>query len=85
MKELNASVADPADAGAYPITTYSGVLLCSQYADRAKGARYAIFAGDPVPVTDHGCLAQWLATWLKNAKQHVQGQPQSLYLFINLE
>jgi oligopeptide/dipeptide ABC transporter ATP-binding protein len=36
---LDASVADPADAGAYPITTYSGVLLYSQYADRAKGMR----------------------------------------------
>jgi hypothetical protein len=39
VKELDASVADPADAGAYPITTYSGVLLYSQYADRAKGMR----------------------------------------------
>ena len=40
MKELDASVADPADAGAYPITTYSGVLLYSQYADRAKGSPF---------------------------------------------
>jgi phosphate transport system substrate-binding protein len=37
VKELDASVADPADAGAYPITTYSWVLLYSQYADQAKG------------------------------------------------
>jgi phosphate transport system substrate-binding protein len=36
-KELDASVADPADAAAYPITTYSWVLLYSQYADRVKG------------------------------------------------
>jgi oligopeptide/dipeptide ABC transporter ATP-binding protein len=39
VKELDASVADPADAGAYPIATYSRVLLYSQYADRAKGMR----------------------------------------------
>jgi phosphate transport system substrate-binding protein len=37
VKELDASVADPPDAGAYPITTYSWVLLYSQYADRTKG------------------------------------------------
>ena len=37
VKELDASVADPADPGAYPITTYSWMLLYSQYADRAKG------------------------------------------------
>jgi hypothetical protein len=33
---------------------HSRVLLYSQYADRAKGMRYAIFARNPVSVTDHG-------------------------------
>lgn len=37
VKELDASVADPADKGAYPITTYSWVLLYSRYMDQTKG------------------------------------------------
>jgi phosphate transport system substrate-binding protein len=37
VKELDASVADPAPPGAYPITTYSWMFLYPRYADRAKG------------------------------------------------
>jgi phosphate transport system substrate-binding protein len=35
---LNQSVADPADAAAYPIVTFSWILLYRQYADPGKGA-----------------------------------------------
>jgi phosphate transport system substrate-binding protein len=38
VNELAASVTDPADPGAYPITTYSWMLLYSQYRARTKGA-----------------------------------------------
>jgi phosphate transport system substrate-binding protein len=44
VKELDASVADPADSGAYPITTYSWMFLYPHYADRAKGAGVRDFA-----------------------------------------
>ena len=37
VNELAASVSDPADPGAYPITTYSWMLLYSQYRARTKG------------------------------------------------
>ena len=37
VRELDASVADPAAPGAYPITTYSWMFLYPRYADRAKG------------------------------------------------
>jgi phosphate transport system substrate-binding protein len=38
VNELAASVTDPADPGAYPITTYSWMLLYSQYRAKLKGA-----------------------------------------------
>lgn len=44
VKELDASVADPADAGAYPITTYSWMFLYPRYADGAKGKAMHNFA-----------------------------------------
>jgi phosphate transport system substrate-binding protein len=44
VKELDASVADPAEPGAYPITTYSWMLLRSRYADGAKGKAIQDFA-----------------------------------------
>jgi len=37
VKELDASVLDPAASGAYPITTYSWMFLYPRYADPAKG------------------------------------------------
>ena len=43
-KQLDASVADPTDPGAYPITTYSWMLLYPRYTDRAKGAALRDFA-----------------------------------------
>ncbi len=44
VRELDASVADPANAGAYPITTYSWMFLYTKYADRAKGVALREFA-----------------------------------------
>jgi phosphate transport system substrate-binding protein len=44
VKELDASVADPAAPGAYPITTYSWMFLYPRYADRAKGKAMHDFA-----------------------------------------
>ena len=44
VKELDASVADPAAPGAYPITTYSWMFLYPRYADRAKGKAMRDFA-----------------------------------------
>jgi phosphate transport system substrate-binding protein len=44
VKELAASVADPAGAGAYPITTYSWMFLYGHYADQAKGVAVRDFA-----------------------------------------
>jgi phosphate transport system substrate-binding protein len=44
VKELDASVADPAAPGAYPITTYSWMFLYPQYRDRAKGTAVREFA-----------------------------------------
>jgi phosphate transport system substrate-binding protein len=44
VKELDASVADPAGPGAYPITTYSWMFLYPRYADRAKGKAVRDFA-----------------------------------------
>ena len=44
VNELAASVADPSGAGAYPITTYSWMLLYARYADPAKGAVVRDFA-----------------------------------------
>ena len=44
VRELAASVADPSGAGAYPITTYSWMLLYGRYADPAKGAVVRDFA-----------------------------------------
>jgi phosphate transport system substrate-binding protein len=44
VKELDASVADPAAPGAYPITTYSWMFLYPQYRDRAKGLAVHDFA-----------------------------------------
>jgi phosphate transport system substrate-binding protein len=37
VNELAASVSDPVDPGAYPITTYSWILLYPQYRDKIKG------------------------------------------------
>ena len=36
VKELDASVADPSEPGAYPITTYSWMFLRPRYADQVK-------------------------------------------------
>jgi phosphate transport system substrate-binding protein len=44
VKELAASVADPAGAGAYPITTYSWMFLYGRYADQAKAIAVRDFA-----------------------------------------
>jgi phosphate transport system substrate-binding protein len=44
VKELDASVANPADPGAYPITTYSWMFLYPRYADPAKGQAIRDFA-----------------------------------------
>jgi phosphate transport system substrate-binding protein len=44
VKELAASVADPAAPGAYPITTYSWMFLYGQYADKTKEAALQDFA-----------------------------------------
>jgi phosphate transport system substrate-binding protein len=44
VNELDASVADPADPGAYPITTYSWMFLRSRYTDQAKGKALHDFA-----------------------------------------
>jgi phosphate transport system substrate-binding protein len=44
VKQLDASVADPTDPGAYPITTYSWMFLYPRYPDRAKGAALRDFA-----------------------------------------
>lgn len=44
INQLDASVADPADPGAYPITTYSWMFLYPRYSDRAKGAALREFA-----------------------------------------
>jgi phosphate transport system substrate-binding protein len=45
VKALDASVADPAAPGAYPITTYSWMFLYARYTDRAKGKALRDFAG----------------------------------------
>lgn len=44
VKELDASVADPAAPGAYPITTYSWLFLYPRYVDQAKGKAIRDFA-----------------------------------------
>jgi phosphate transport system substrate-binding protein len=44
VKELDASVADPAPPGAYPITTYSWMFLYPRYADHARGMAMRDFA-----------------------------------------
>ncbi len=44
VKELDASVADPAAPGAYPITTYSWMFLYPRYADPARGRAMRDFA-----------------------------------------
>ena len=44
VKELDASVADPANPGAYPITTYSWMFLYPHYTDRAKALALRDFA-----------------------------------------
>jgi phosphate transport system substrate-binding protein len=43
-KELDASVADPANPGAYPITTYSWMFLYPRYSDRTKAVALRDFA-----------------------------------------
>jgi phosphate transport system substrate-binding protein len=43
-KQLDVSVADPPDPGAYPVTTYSWMLLYPRYPDRTKGAALRDFA-----------------------------------------
>ena len=42
--QLAASVSDPTHPGAYPITTYSWMLLYPEYRDRAKAAALSEFA-----------------------------------------
>ncbi len=44
VKELDASVSDPAASGAYPITTYSWMFLYPRYGDPAKGKAMREFA-----------------------------------------
>jgi len=44
VKALDASVADPADPGAYPITTYSWMFLYPRYHDSAKAIAMLAFA-----------------------------------------
>ena len=44
MKELDASVADPAASGAYPTTIYRWIFLYPRYADQAKGKAMRDFA-----------------------------------------
>jgi phosphate transport system substrate-binding protein len=44
VKELDASVSDPAAPGAYPITTYSWMFLYPRYGDQAKGKAVREFA-----------------------------------------
>ena len=44
VKELDASIADPAAPDAYPITTYSWMFLYPRYADKAKGKAMRDFA-----------------------------------------
>lgn len=44
VKALDASVADPADPGAYPITTYSWMFLDPRYTDSAKAVAMRAFA-----------------------------------------
>jgi phosphate transport system substrate-binding protein len=44
VNELDASVADPAAPGAYPITTYSWMFLYPRYANRRKGEAMCDFA-----------------------------------------
>ena len=44
VKQLAASVIDPVDPGAYPITAYSWMFLYPQYRDRAKGIALQEFA-----------------------------------------
>ena len=44
VKELDASVTDPAEPGAYPITTYSWMFLYPRYTDRAKAIAVRDFA-----------------------------------------
>ncbi|NJL07253.1 MAG: phosphate ABC transporter substrate-binding protein PstS [Methylacidiphilales bacterium] len=44
VKELDVSVMDPTAVGAYPITTYSWMLLHPRYADPAKGQALRDFA-----------------------------------------
>jgi phosphate transport system substrate-binding protein len=44
VKQLAASVTDPAGAGAYPITTYSWMFLYRRYADQARGVAMRDFA-----------------------------------------
>ena len=45
VKEVAASVADPAGPGAYPITTYSWMFLYGHYANPAVGEAVRDFAG----------------------------------------
>ena len=44
VNQLASSVYDPASPGAYPITTYSWMLLYPEYRDRAKAAALSEFA-----------------------------------------
>ena len=62
VKELDASVADPAGPRAYPITTYSWMLLYPQYRDSAKGVALREFAlwGLSQPGQDYGAQLGYL-------------------------
>ena len=47
VKELDASIADPAAPDASPITTYSWMFFYPRYADKAKGKAMRDFAEGP--------------------------------------
>jgi phosphate transport system substrate-binding protein len=56
VKELDASVADPSAAGAYPITTYTWMFLYPRYTDKTKGQALRDFAdwGLTQPAQNYG-------------------------------
>lgn len=62
VKELAASVADPSEPGAYPITTYSWMFLYPHYRDRAKEIAVYEFAqwGLAQPAQNYGAQLGYL-------------------------
>ena len=73
VKELDASVADPAAPGAYPITTYSWMFLYPRYADRQRERPCAISPSGPCrrkpKTTAHNSATSlWLPTSRHSAR-----------------